>query len=582
MRPPFRLASLLLAIGLAACGPGEQAAVPIGAVQGSDEGSPLTGGMVTVEGVVVGDFVAGLGGFFLQSAEGEDDGDPDTSDGLFVEWPAGARPAVRAGQRLRVSGQVAELGPEGGSLTSLIRARVEVLGHGRAAPVRLAAPPDSPAGWERYEGMLLHIEAPLVLSGHYRLAREGEVVTSFDGRLWQPTELARPGPAARALAGENARRRLLLDDGHSGPPGDGHPWYLPAPSTEAPLRSGSVLHGVEGVLDQREGRYRLQLVAPIARIEQAARPPVPDVPGALRVAAFNLENLFNGDGAGGGFPTPRGAATHADYLRQQAKLVAAVQALAPDVAALSEVENDGDGPDSALAGFVDALNAAGPARDWRFVPTGPFAGGDAIRVALIYRADRVERVGEVAGLTAAPFDWGSRPPLAAAFRRGETPPVVVVANHFKSKGSCPQAGDPNADQRDGQACWSPLREASALALGDWIDSDPTQTGSDYALIIGDLNSNSQEDPIHALRQRGWVDAFGDGPSYSYVFDAQAGRLDHALLSPALAARLRGAAKWHINADESPDWFGYAGCLPDRCDGPWASSDHDPLLLGLDP
>ena len=56
-----------------------------------------------------------------------------------------------------------------------------------------------------------------------------------------------------------------------------------------------------------------------------------------------------------------------------------------------------------------------------------------------------------------------------------------------------------------------------------------------------------------------------------------GRLDHALLSPALARRLRGASEWHSNADE-PAGAGYAGSA---VAGPWRSSDHDPMLLGFD-
>ena len=39
------------------------------------------------------------------------------------------------------------------------------------------------------------------------------------------------------------------------------------------------------------------------------RPAAPQVAGNVRIAAFNLENLFNGDGRGGGFPTERGAKT---------------------------------------------------------------------------------------------------------------------------------------------------------------------------------------------------------------------------------------------------------------------------------
>src|SRR3546814_8561255 len=67
-------------------------------------------------------------------------------------------------------------------------------------------------------------------------------------------------------------------------------------------------------------------------------------------------NLFNGDGNGGGFPTARGARDVAGYQMQQAKLVAVIQALQPDVAALMEVEHDGFGADSALAHLVAELN----------------------------------------------------------------------------------------------------------------------------------------------------------------------------------------------------------------------------------
>ena len=87
-----------------------------------------------------------------------------------------------------------------------------------------------------------------------------------------------------------------------------------------------------------------------------------------------------------------------------------------------------------------------------------------------------------------------------------------------------------------------------------------------------------EDPPRWLREQGWRDAFveaGVVHPYSYVYDGQAGRLDHALLTPAMAARLAGAAEWHINAD-APD-------APENVDAPvtpYRSSDHDPLLIYL--
>jgi predicted extracellular nuclease len=339
---------------------------------------------------------------------------------------------------------------------------------------------------------------------------------------------------------------------------------------------------VVGVLDQRRGKYRLQLSDKLD-VRQAARPPAPTVPGDLRIASLNLLNLFNGDGRGDGFPTERGAETFEQYQRQQAKLVAVVQALAPDVAALMEVENDGSGPDSTLAQFVAALNAAGPARDYRAIDSGERLGSDAIRVAMIYRSQSVAPQGRSASLAGGPFAGRSRVPLAQAFRAGRGPVFVIAANHFKSKGcgrDDDQAQGREADQQDGQGCWNPVRVASAQRLQSWLSSDPTHSASELGLIIGDLNSYALEDPLRLLREAGWQDAFAlakvERP-YSFVFDGRAGRLDHALLSAPLAARLRGAVEWHNNSDEA-DFLDYQ---QDREGDPWRASDHDPVLLGFD-
>ena len=105
----------------------------------------------------------------------------------------------------------------------------------------------------------------------------------------------------------------------------------------------------------------------------------------LRIAALNLENLFNGDGHGGGFPdAARRAHAAAELAAQLAKHVATLDGLDADVVALMELENDGYGPDSSLAALVAALNAGGG--DWRFVDAGQGPGDNAIRVGLIYRA----------------------------------------------------------------------------------------------------------------------------------------------------------------------------------------------------
>ena len=106
------------------------------------------------------------------------------------------------------------------------------------------------------------------------------------------------------------------------------------------------------------------------------------------------------------------------------------------------------------------------------------------------------------------------------------------------------------DQRDGASCWNATRVESARLLDRWART--LQRGDARVLIVGDLNAYAQEAPVRTLVDAGWRDAFeaaGVESPYSYVYDGQLGRLDHALLSPGLASRLRGAAEWHSNADE---------------------------------
>ncbi|MFO0394452.1 MAG: ExeM/NucH family extracellular endonuclease [Lysobacteraceae bacterium] len=576
----FRPAPLAFALGLAllasGCGdrPAAVAADSIAAVQGAGERSAFEGQRARIEGVVT---VLMADGAFVQSLQA--DADATTAEGLFVMLADG-QPAFEVGQHVVAEGLVAESG-DGATLTTLADARIDVRGSlPLPEPVVLAAPP---ADWEAFEGMRLRIEAPLTVTGNDALLRFGEVDLAFDGRLYTPTEIAVPGEAAIAQRADNRRRLLVLDDATSAENPDTIAWLSAPLSAEAPLRAGSTLIGVQGVLDQRWGGYRLQADAVVGDVRQAPRTAAPVVEGAIRIAGMNLLNLFNGDGQGGGFPTERGAKDYDGYARQLAKHVTVITALDPAIIAAQELENDGFGPESAVQELADALNAAQPGARWTPVANEGRPGTDQITVGLLYRADRAEAVGAPALATEGPFEYGSRPVLAQSFRIGDSPVFTVASVHFKSKGGCEDAQGADRDQDDGQGCYNAKRVESAEAMHAWLATDPTGSGSDRVVAIGDYNAYAMEDPIRVLRERGWVDApmaTEDGHTpHSFVFDGQAGRLDHAMLSPSMTAMLRGAAKWPVNSDESIG-FAYDGALG-REAGPWRSSDHDPLLLGFD-
>lgn len=535
--------------------------VLIGQVQGSGERSPLAGQRVDVEGIVAGC----LPGLRLCSLLGTADGDAATSDAVFID-----NLDFAPGTRLRGSGSVVERDTGSRStLTVLEGFTATALGQ---APLPAPQPLDTlqleRLGWESLEAMPVAIHAPLVVAGTQNAARFGEWQVALGERPWTPTERVAPGEAANALGRENRARMAWLDDGEIDEK------VATAMRRDIP-RAGSVIEGASGIVDERFGRHRLQMVdAP--RVQPASRPAAPARTGEVRIAAMNLENLFNGNGQGGGFPTERGAKTHADYLHQRAKLVMALAALDADVVALMELENDAAGSLSSEAQLVAALNAV-QGGDWRAVPMPANASTDAIRVGIIYRASKVRVVGAPAVLDAGPFATLSRPPLLQAFRAGNGPVFHVAANHFKSKG-CRDAKAADADQRDGQSCWSATRVESARLLDGWLR---TRLGGKLAapvVILGDLNAYAMEDAPRWLRDAGWRDAFaeaGIAEPYSYVYEGQRGRLDHALITPAMAARLTGAAEWHINADE-PDMPEPAGAPVT----PFRSSDHDPLVIDL--
>ncbi|MBI5564824.1 MAG: DUF11 domain-containing protein, partial [Chloroflexi bacterium] len=153
--------------------------------------------------------------------------------------------------------------------------------------------------------------------------------------------------------------------------------------------------------------------------------------------------------------------------------------------------------------------------------------------------------------------------------------------HFKSKGSCPSSG---VDLDFGQGCWNVKRTAQANGLLDWITT--LQVTDPDVIVIGDLNAYGIEDPINALVSGGLINQALRVPAamrYSYVFDGQAGYLDHALTTSSLDPHSTGVTYWHINADE-PSVIDYNTEFnpPDMYSPtPYRASDHDPVLIGLD-
>ncbi|MTB50828.1 ExeM/NucH family extracellular endonuclease [Lewinella sp. W8] len=567
------------------------AAVRIHTIQGSGNSSALVGQDLSIEGIVVADFQGGsgvgLGGFFVQEEDSDADGDPATSEGIWV-FDDGAGPDVNVGDKVAVTGRVSEFGnltqldlTVGGSSVTIMSSNNTL-----PTPASLDLPVAAQGDYEAYEGMRVVLIDNVSITNNFGLARFGEFEVSEGERLIQFTECAPPNAAQ--LATYNAAqdlRRLIVDDGRSGD--NNFPIRLPNGTNLTPSnswRAGAVITGLTGILDERFTGYRLQATG-LTSVGGNERPvAAPAVGGAVKVASMNVLNYFTTLGS-------RGADNIDEFNRQEDKIVAAICALNADIVGLVEIENNGYGANGALAQLVDAIST-NCGIDYDFV-ISPNAGGDQIQVALIYNTAVVEESGTAAALsTPASVFSSNRVPLAQTFRviQAGNPnlgqQVTVCVNHWKSKGGSCGPGD---DDTGGAGSCDGTRTAAASAIAAWMATNPTGVDEPDQLVVGDLNAYRSEDPIETMLGAGFVNTVS-GPGFpcggngtpSYVFRGEWGSLDYILASSSLAGKVTGAEAWQVNAaeptalDYDTDFNDPSLYAPDF----YRFSDHNPILVGM--
>ena len=584
----------------------------ISEVQGDGAVSPLEGQIVSVTGQVTGDFQDNdadtrnsLGGFFIQ--DGPPDFDFATSDGVFVFDGNNPSTDVNVGDVVTVEGVVNEYFGE----TQISASRVRVIGFGGLIPTFINLPTATAvensngvpiADLERYEGMLVRFPQPLTVTATYELERFGSVLLSQGGRLFQFTNSNAPDPAGYAAHRQDVGKRSVhLDDGRRA----SNVWPVrlleAGASPDFTLRAGDTITELVGVLRYSRGSggsgtegWRVMPTQEPEFDRGNTRPAAPVIGGTIRVAGFNVLNFFTTIDTGADICGPagnegcRGADSQQEYDRQLAKTVTAIAALDADIVGLTELENNAS---ASLQALVDGLNSALGPGTYAYLDTGTI-GDDVIKTGFIYQPSSVTLAGgfEVLDDSVDPDyrDDYNRPALAQTFDRvANGARLTVVINHFKSKGSdCEAIGDPNLG--DGQGNCPATRLAAATSLANWLATDPTGSNDPDVLIIGDLNAYQEEDPITALESAGFtnlVEAAAGSTAYSYTWDGQAGVYDYALASTSLAPQVAATVAWHINSDE-PGLYDY-NLFQDRDSAifdpatPYRSSDHDPVIVGLD-
>ena len=378
---------------------------PIPDIQAVGEGddSAMVGATVTTVGVVTASYPAaesGLGatldGYTIQTpgSGGAWDEGRASSDALFVN--AGKNGQVPApGTCVRVTGTVGEFpattatgNPQ--SLTQLSATGfAQVDGCEAVAPTPVTGvPADGQA--EPYESMLLAPQGTWTITDNYQTNQYGTLaLTPSPEPLRSATDVVAPGQAARDYEAANAARVIALDDGTNTNLLKGAATEVPYAylANGAPARVGyHVSFDGPVVLEPRHGSFVFQPTSMVAGHPDRSpvtitgqRPGAPTVGGDTRVATFNVLNYFSDlgvDEAGctgypdrtGAFVTAkkcrvRGAFSREAFANQQAKIVAAINALGADVVALEEIENplavgSSTDRDASLARLVEALNEA--------------------------------------------------------------------------------------------------------------------------------------------------------------------------------------------------------------------------------
>ena len=607
---------------------------------GDGDDSQLINQTVETKGVVTAAYpkgenanLKGLEGFTIQTPGTGGTWDParTASDGLFVFMGKSSATMPSIGDCVVVKGKVAEYSGVKNA-TAATQSLTQLLPQSITAstdcdpvkPTELSGVPTQDQ-LEALESMLVLPKDTWTITDNYKTNRYGTLsLTPGTEVLRTATDVVAPGAAAQAYESENAAKTIDLDDASTTDltnfKQNGHKERYAYLANGAPARVGyHVTFTKPVVLESRFGSFVFQPTQMTAGNPDRSpvtitgeRPAAPSVSGDTKVATFNVLNYFSdlGENELGckGYEDRnhkyvtdkncklRGAWSSQAFANQQTKIVQAINTIDADVVALEEIENPvasgvSTDRDGALKSLVNALNAAAGSEVWAYVPspsTVP-ANEDVIRIAFIYKKATITPVGDSVIYDDPAYTGLARQPLAQEFKpitdvNHEGKNFVVIANHFKSKGSAPKnlsgaEAAANTDNGDGQGNSNGVRVKQARALATFaqrFNGTPT-------LLVGDFNAYTMEDPLKVLTDAGWAHESGHGDS-SYVYGGRSGSMDHVFANSAAHPLITEVKSWAVNAQESIAFeysrANYNAYLAFEADNPYRASDHNPEIIGL--
>ncbi len=600
--------------------------VPIAQIQGSGLISPLNGSIVTTEGIVTAQKFNN--GFFLQTADAQVDGNPATSEGIFV-FTSTAPPATAAvGNRVRVTGTVAEFTPATNlnqqsitQFTLVTSIQVVATGVALPAPIELTSADFGatalPGTAEKFEGMRVSAARSRVVA-----ASEGNIseaaATSTTTGVFHVVLSGVPRPFREA--GIGILDAFPIPAGKTPPRFDTNQERLMVRSrgqvgaTPIALDADAEITNMVGVLDYFSGTWAL--------LPDAATPPTvvggktPEAVDTARyedvtIGAFNLLRFFDEVNDSNGGPTINAAAL--DKRLTKTSLAICDFLKTPDILGVVEVENLR--VLGLLADRINATCASAPA----YVPylvQGNDVGG--INVGFLVSNRSLGAVNRVQVVEVVQFGKNTlftnpdastsllndRPPLMlrAIVKQdnGASFPVTVFVNHLRSLNGI----DDNTPGSSGWATDSERvrakRAQQAVFLANLVESRQQADAGERIVLVGDFNAFEFSDgyadvmgilrgdeaaepnvltyaasPITAPLVDGSAFIIDPLERYSYVFAGNAQTLDHVLVNEGTILGAADLVVDHarINADFGVHNYGVAG-------NAIRVSDHDPVRLAI--
>ncbi len=544
------------------------AMVEIWEIQGNGSTSPFENMQIIAQDNVV-TAVAG-NGFFIQTPDGRTDGDPATSDGLFVF--TSSAPTVAVGDQVDVAGTVVEFF----DLTELsnigLTVTIDSSSNPLPAPIALdgATPsgtPMVPHDLERFEGMLVQVVNGLASGPTDRFGDTPIVADAALGRGFRQPGIEFPGIAGLPEWDGNPEVFEINADA------------LGLPEVAVPT-DGAIDLAI-GPLSFSFGDYQILPTQLVVTGSPQTRPVRAREAGEFTVATQNLLRLF--DDAG----NPGANDLAIEKLSIQIREVLG----APDVLAVEEVD---------LLAALEELAARIQADDPSLIYTAHLLEGNdigGIDVGFLVRdtvqVDSVSQFGltETFVFNGTTFLTYDRPPLILEGQylgNGEPFPFTVIANHLRSLGGI--------EGSDGGRIRA-KRNEQATRLSQFIQTRQSADPTTPLIVTGDFNAFQFTDGlVHVMGQiigqpadatqallpgtdevdpdlTNQVLSLPSEERYSFIFGGNAQVLDHMLTGVSANPFVRGVQFGRGNAD-TPSSFATVAATALR------SSDHDGLVLYL--